>query len=211
MRYQKLTLVFLTVFLFLTLTSHAYATVTVPTNAYFGLPNYHTYINFDTSKTFNTIQRENNYWQFNNYKFEVQNGNLTITKFFTDNQLIFNVTAPSATTSTTRIYCGNQGKPATVTGATSWNYDSATKICTITVTHTSEEKIIVWWALSWAPSVRAIWNILPIIFLVAVSLRFISRKRKDEKITLSNIVMATVAFLILAILIPISLNLGWYG
>jgi len=188
MRYQKLTLVFLTVFLFLTLTSHAYATITVPTNVYFGLPNYHTYINFDTSETFTTIQRENNYWRFNNYKFQVQNGNLTITKFFTDNQLIFNVTAPSATTTTTRIYCGNQGKPATVTGATSWSYNDLTNILTVNILHSSPQQIIVEWVGT--PEFRAVLrylrgnyylvflllSVVPMVYAVSIILKMIKAK-----------------------------------
>jgi len=52
----------------------------------------------------------------------------------------------SETTSTTKIYCGSEGEPTTVSGATSWSYDSTTKICTITATHSSVKEVVVSWA-----------------------------------------------------------------
>lgn len=58
-------------------------------------------------------------------------------------------------TSTTKVYCGTMGQPISVSGATSWNYDSATKICTITATHSSIEEIM----MDWTPHARGSYNL----------------------------------------------------
>ena len=119
----------------------------------------------------------------------------------------------SSGTSTSKVYCGSKGEPTTVTGATSSSYDPATKICTITVTHSSSQTITLDWSISttyWNPSVTIIWGIVPILFIVGTSLSFIVYKHKDKTIVL-DIVTVSIAFLFFAILIPIILDLGWYG
>ena len=119
--------------------------ITVPTNVHFGLPAYGTYISFASQQTFGTIYRENNYWYFNDYGLSVENANMTVNKYFESDELEFTVSAPTGTTSTTKVYCGSKGKPKRVDGATSWSYDNDTKICTITVTHSGMKKITVIW------------------------------------------------------------------
>jgi len=134
---------FLTLYLFIPIVSAH--TITVPPNVYFGIPAYGTYINFSTQQTFDTIYRENSYWYFNGYGFQVQNANMTITNFLTNEKLAFAVTALSDTTSTTKVYCSDKGKPISVSGATSWNYDLATRICTIAVDHSSSQQVVLDW------------------------------------------------------------------
>jgi len=137
----------LTISLFLTLIPNVYAhTITVPPTAHFGFGTGD-YINFDAEQTFGTVYRENGMWYFDNYGLQVENANLTVSKYFTDNQLNFILTAPSSTISTTKVYCDGKGKPVTLTGASSWSYNIATKIATITVTHSSSQEV----TLDWAP------------------------------------------------------------
>ena len=134
----------ITLFLLTTVPLVSAHDITVPTNAYFGLPIYGTYINFNTETTFDNVYRENSYWYFDGYGFQVQNANMTITKFFTDNELKFMVSAPSGT-SAAKVYCAEKGKPTTVSGVSSWNYSEVTRIVTITVAHSSEQEIIIKW------------------------------------------------------------------
>lgn len=73
--------------------------------------------------------------------------NLT-TLNYSNERLTLTISAASGTISTTRIYCGSHGEPITVTGATSWNYDSASKICTITVIQSSSQEAVLDWAVT---------------------------------------------------------------
>lgn len=66
----------------------------------------------------------------------------------TSNQLTFTVSSPSGTTSTTKIYCGSLGKPRSVRGATTWEYNATTKILTVTVVHSSSTIITLKWKFS---------------------------------------------------------------
>ncbi|RLI45062.1 hypothetical protein DRO69_06000 [Candidatus Bathyarchaeota archaeon] len=63
----------------------------------------------------------------------------------TSNQLTFTVSAQSGATSTTQIYTGSKGEPTSVSGASSWSYNSATKILTLTAQHNSPVTITIDW------------------------------------------------------------------
>lgn len=123
----------------------AHAAVTVPTTTNFGFGTA-SYINFNTPKTFNTVYRENDYWYFDNYRFQVQNANMTITDLFVSDSNVLKLTlsASSGTTSTTKIYT-EKGKPVDVTGAYDYSYDATTKILTIQAEHASPAYITVSW------------------------------------------------------------------
>lgn len=77
----------------------------------------------------------------------VDSANVTINDFFKDNKLAFTVTAPTWTVSTTQVYCGDYGKPASVTGALSWSYNFATNIVTVNILHFSSQQIELEWVL----------------------------------------------------------------
>jgi hypothetical protein len=126
--------------------------VTFSTNIYFGLPQYGTYISFNTQKTFNDIYRKNSYWYFEGYGFQVQDANMTITDFFQiDIDILkFSVAKPSGT-SISKIYVGDKGQPSSITGAASWSYDAPTKILTIYVSHSSTVNIEVQWRVAPPP------------------------------------------------------------
>jgi len=110
---------------------------------------YSTIINFNYSLQFDVIYYVNDYWYFDVYGFQAQSANITITNFgFVDNILTFNASAPSETTSTTKIYCGDKGKPESVSGAT-YSYYSISKILTLTVTHSSSEEVVIDWTVEW--------------------------------------------------------------
>jgi len=111
----------------------------------FTLPTYTTTIGFNTDRIFTSIYRMNNYWYFNGYGFQVQNANMTINTFFDNEQLSFTLTGETGNTSTTNIYTHGTGRPTNVYGSTSWSYNSATDILTITVLHSSTQEITVLW------------------------------------------------------------------
>ena len=93
----------------------------------------------------------------NSYTFIGDNSNIVIfCKPFANitsaslsvDKLTFTVSAENGRTSTTKVYCGSKGEPTAVSGADSWSYDSTTKICMITVTHSSVKEVVVSWATS---------------------------------------------------------------
>lgn len=74
---------------------------------------------------------------------------------FSNDKLSFTLNASSGTTSIAQIYCGDKGEPISVSGASSWGYDSQTKIVTLSVLHTSSMEIIVFFA-EYTPPITAI-------------------------------------------------------
>ena len=50
-----------------------------------------------------------------------------------------------ASTSITKVYCGEKGEPTIVYGADSWSYNASTTISTLNVTHLSSARIVVYW------------------------------------------------------------------
>jgi len=64
---------------------------------------------------------------------------------FDGSKLTLIVDSPSGTTSTTKVHCGDKTEPTSVLGATSWNYNSTSKILTTTANHSSSIIITVKW------------------------------------------------------------------
>jgi len=186
--------------------------ITVPTNVYFGFGNA-CYINFNTQQTFGIIKREDNYWYFNGYGFQVQNGNMTITDFgFARDKLVFILNAPSGTISTANIYVRDKGKPLNVRGTANWTYNEVTKVLTVYVTHKSPQQIEVLW--SWqagAPTVATVWNVLvPLFFILSAALNFIVGV-KHRRYTLEEAIWISIAFILMAFLFPIVLQIFYGG
>jgi len=74
--------------------------------------------------------------------------NLTITKLFENKRFTATINAPSETTSTTKVFCGDKGEPITVysiNGTLSWDYNASTKTLTLNVLHDSPTRIVVYW------------------------------------------------------------------
>lgn len=158
LRFKKLCF-FLTASIALTLlVTKAYGgTVTVPTTCRFG---YGTdaYFNFNTNQTFNTVYRENDYWHFDDYGFQVQNGNMTITDFFVyKNKLNYTITALNDTASTVKIYISGYTCKAVFLNGTrqteNVNWTCASNITTINATHYSatSDTICFLAAVFWEP------------------------------------------------------------
>lgn len=118
--------------------------ISVPTNVYFGLPAYGTYINFSTQQTFGDIYRESNYWYYDTTGFQTQDANMTITRL-EDQRITFTLEHTGPYISTTKVYVGSRGAPTTVDGANSWSYDTTTYILTISAVHFSEANINIEW------------------------------------------------------------------
>lgn len=144
--------------------------ISVPTNCYFGCTDYGTYISFNPAKTFDTTYRESNVWWFDGWGFQVSNGNVTVTDFFSSNpdKFYLTVSAPSGITSTSKLYLEKKGTPQTVEingqifqKGDKWTWDEATKILTITWVHASDANIVVNWVIQsqagwnpWTPPVE---------------------------------------------------------
>ena len=75
------------------------------------------------------------YWNFANGIYFQTAANITQPPLLTNYYLKLTIDAPNGTTSTTKIYCTNIGKPHTVDGVSSWSYDDYTKILIANVTH----------------------------------------------------------------------------
>jgi len=61
------------------------------------------------------------------------------------NNLTLTIDALSGTTSISKVYCGDKGKPKDVFGVRSWSYDNETRVITFVVTHSSEAQVIITW------------------------------------------------------------------
>ena len=147
-----LTILALTIIALLVNSVYAH-TINVPSNAYFGLPDNGTYINFNPAVTLDTAYRQNNYWYFNNYGFQIENGNMTITDYFTNpNYLYLTITAATGNTSTTKIYVATKDKPTTIEinnqiyyEGDNWTFDRTNMILTLTWLHSSDADAIFDW------------------------------------------------------------------
>lgn len=130
-------------------------TITVPAWYYFPTQGY--WINFSPSQVLGTWSYDavNDYQYFDGYGFQVQNANMTITNFFSNNKLEFTNTAGTGNISTTEVYVGSKGKPTAVeinnqaySEGDKWTWDSLGSIVTVTWIHSSVANIILSWVSS---------------------------------------------------------------
>ncbi len=130
-------------------TKNAVAQITVPSNVYFHLWQQNTYINFASPTSLDNIVLASDKLHLDQYWFNVESANLTISELFTSYQLIFTVKAPSETTSITGVYVKDWGEPtsAYANGTLTWSYETSTKTLTFTVIHSSHVEIVVDWAI----------------------------------------------------------------
>jgi Dockerin type I domain len=66
---------------------------------------------------------------------------------YSNDRLAFQVNASTGTTSITEVYVGNKGQPRSVSGTSSWSYDSEKEMLTITALHSDPVTITVDWGL----------------------------------------------------------------
>jgi hypothetical protein len=69
---------------------------------------------------------------------------------YANDKLTFTVSAPSGTTSTTMVYCGDKGEPTTIqatNGTLTWSYNASTRILTLNVTHVDPAETVVNWRM----------------------------------------------------------------
>ncbi|GEM_PF-3749807 len=161
----------------LSLSSLAYATVTVPPTWHGGKnPPDNCYISFSTTHTFNQVYRdENNFWFFDGYGFYVTNANATITDFFESDQNILRIrlsTSSSQAIAELGIKPANKGMPRFIiinqttytTPLTSkpefdnftencWYYDSSLNLIYIKAELHSAVTITVGWTVVYPPYV----------------------------------------------------------
>jgi hypothetical protein len=98
-----------------------------------------------------------------------------LSALYSSDKFTLTVTAPSGSTSTTKVYCGDLQKPKSVNGLSStgtWNYDDSTKILTIVDTHSSSLTFTVSWSGSasgkYTLTVQVLSNYLPTSAIVQI-------------------------------------------
>ena len=67
---------------------------------------------------------------------------------FSGNTLTLVSVGESGSTATLQVYCGSKGEPIaiyTVNGTLTWSYNASTAILTLSVTHLSPARIVVYW------------------------------------------------------------------
>lgn len=90
----------------------------------------------------------------------ISDGKSNITEASLSGDLLsLTISAWSGQQTSTKVYCGDQGEPRTVSGADSWSYDGSTKICTIALTHSSSSTKTV--TLEWGKPIPAAIDIEP--------------------------------------------------
>lgn len=75
--------------------------------------------------------------------------NITSLSYSSD-KLTLTINAPSGTTSTTKVYCGDKGEPTAVyatNGTLTWSHNASTKILTLNVVHDGPANILVDWKI----------------------------------------------------------------
>jgi len=153
-------------------------------------------------------------WQLKHYS-DVSiytNKNMTSSSYG-GNVITFVISAPSGNTSTTKVYVGDKGKPTSVSGATSWSYNEATKILTITVVHSSPATITVDWTsrivsyFTEAATIILAFFTLEILFTVIYFVEFDKKLTNYQKflriikITIATIIIATILIVFAQILL----------
>ena len=99
----------------------------------------------------------------------------------TTDTLAFTVSGSPGKTSTTRVCCNHKGKPTSITGATSWSFDSSTNVLTITVTHPNTQQTIVDWSEHAVPEFpRGI--AMEIALVIAIIYSWSQNRRKTKRI-----------------------------
>jgi len=181
--------------------------ISIPTTVYFGFASGD-YFKFSTSTSFTSIYRENNYWHLGGYGLHIQGANMTVTKYFTDNE--FRATVTGISTSNLNIYTYDKGPPVSVRNngndLSGWTYDSGARVLSLSLP-SGENNILVIWsggaeAAYWFEQSAEVYSaifMLTIILSVAV---FISQLSKG--VDFSHALLETVLtsmILIAAILI----------
>lgn len=123
---------------------------------------------------------------------------------YSSSKLTFTVSASSGTTSITKVYVGDKGKPTSVSGATSWSYDATTKTLIIIIIHSSSQTVILEW-LIFSTGIKTLLGLVPFIWVTSIFVSFtvsmftLVKKKKDKKIILEaiGIIIVTITFLAL--------------
>jgi len=102
-------------------------------------------------------------------KFYSSTANLTAISY---EPLKLTLTLSATGTSTSRIWCGDEGEPITVTGATSWSYNSSTKICTVTISHSSSKQVVLDWYPPFFSIVDLVTSMMPFLPIIVIPVVF---------------------------------------
>lgn len=142
---SKLLMLVLVLLIVFPIVESASATKQIPTWCYLGVPAYGTYINFDSTRQFDTLYRSGNTWTIDDYGFSCQGSNMTINTLFEDTANVIEVTlsVPESGESvfvvdTSSIDSTLRPETTMPSEATSWVNVFSNGVNTITTSHTSE-------------------------------------------------------------------------
>lgn len=146
------------------------------------------------------------------WSIRVENANVTVNSLFKDSKLAFTLSAPSWTVSTTHVYCGDYGKPASISGTSSWSYNYASNIATINVLHFSPQEVELEWFLPPALVVTIRSNfylafaLISLVPIVVASMILVALVKGREDLDMTAIFGLTGFFIALIIGFIILLN-----
>jgi len=97
------------------------------------------------------------------------------------NKLTLIITSLSGMTTTSKVYCGSKGEPVTVSGATTWSYSNATKVCTISGVGTYQ--INVFWQPSGVYTTEVIVGTVVVVSTGVLVAWWYRRKKKSRTVS----------------------------
>ena len=126
-------------------------TITVPTNTYFGIPSYGTYINFNREYVFDEVYRENDVWYFkggtttSHAFFKITKGNITVENFYENKILRLRLRGDAGTSGEIEFGSAEFMEPSEVridggkaTKGSDWFYTWQTYEVKIPITYSSD-------------------------------------------------------------------------
>jgi hypothetical protein len=118
-------------------------------NEYYGLGK-NSYINFASTQTFTSLYHESisnatygDFWFFDNYGIQVQNCNVTVNTWFSDNILNLTLNGYPGTTGNVNLYVGDLGSFVAVAGASVWNYNDTDQVVRISVINPNDSVVLL--------------------------------------------------------------------
>jgi hypothetical protein len=108
------------------------------------------YTNFASTQIFTTIYHENasnatygDFWFFDNYGIQVQNCNVTVNTWFSNNILNLTLNGYPGTTGNVNLYVGVLGSSVAVAGASVWNYSDTDRVVKVAVINPNDTVVLL--------------------------------------------------------------------
>ena len=169
-------------------------------------------VKFSISFSASKIYYDNNFLVINNFNYgfgdwgqigfscETVNATMTVNYVNPSSSLTkvsYTTNAGEGVESITKIFVGNKGEPKTLDGANDWSYDSTNKIITVTILHSSSQKIIIIWDKAYSNVANYMDNVsilyvLLIMGFISALLLMVSRKTPQIDIMLDSVIIIAI-------------------